>query len=123
MKRYNFFQVLPTSCILYHLLSPKQLSSEWLCTEAELLSLLDTIRSGQHSPQAPNLLPVIAPPILIFLTGHQLPRQSCICQEAHFLYFAYYSHQGVMCTFDLCRMQSEIPVRYTESVTIWPNSF
>lgn len=59
-------------CLLCHLLLPKRIPIENPCSEAELLSLSQTIRSGQHSPSM-KLLPVIALPISIFLTCPPVP--------------------------------------------------
>jgi len=123
MNQGSFFQVFPTSCLLYHLLLPKQLPSEWLCTEAELLSLLDTIRSGQHSPQHRTWCLSRLPPPRYFLLATSSQDSAASVRRPIFLTFPAIHTTQRRAHFTSCRMQSEIPVGYSESMTIWLSFF
>lgn len=118
---YSLFQVFSTSCLLYHLLLPKQLPSEWLCTEAELLSLLDTIRSGQRSPQHRTCCLSRLPPPRYFLLATSSQGSAASVRRPIFHSLLAIHTERQRGHFISCGTQSEIPVRYSESLAIWPS--
>lgn len=95
--------------MLYHLLLPKQLPSEWLCTEAELLSLLDTIRSGQRYPQHRTCCLSRLPPPRYFLPATS--SRGCAASVRRPIFhrsLAFHAEQGTA-PLTLCGMRSGSP--------------